>query len=83
MDTLNTLKRVTAKQFGAEFDAIDENATVDALGIDSLGFLEFIFELEDSFGVSIPQELLSQVKTLRDLADAIDGLIAARSAAES
>jgi len=54
---------------------------VDQLGIDSLGFLEFLFELEDKFGISIPQESVADVKTLAELATAIDGVIAAKAAA--
>jgi acyl carrier protein len=76
MDTLKTIKDLAAAQFGGEADAIDENAPVDKLGIDSLGFLEFLFELEDKFGFSIPQESVANVRTLRQLADAIDELIA-------
>ena len=81
MDTLNRIKELAAKQFGGEPDAIDENAPVDQLGIDSLGFLEFLFELEDKFGISIPQESVADVKTLAELATAIDGVIAAKAAA--
>ena len=81
MDTLTRIKELAATQFGGEPDAIDENAPVDQLGIDSLGFLEFLFELEDKFGISIPQESVADVKTLAELATAIDGVIAAKSAA--
>ena len=81
MDTLATIKELAAKQFGGEPDTIDESAQVDQLGIDSLGFLEFLFELEDKFGFPIPQESVANVRTLRELATAIDGLIAARSPA--
>ena len=56
METLNEIKGLAAKQFGGDVDLIDENAPVDQLGIDSLGFLEFLFELEDHFDISIPQE---------------------------
>ena len=81
MDTLTRIKELAAKQFGGEPDAIDENAPVDQLGIDSLGFLEFLFELEDKIGISIPQESVADVKTLAELATAIDGVIAAKAAA--
>jgi acyl carrier protein len=80
MDTLATIKELAAKQFGGEADAIDENAPVDQLGIDSLGFLEFLFELEDKLAFPIPQESVSNVRTLRELANVIDGLMAAKSA---
>lgn len=78
MDTLATIKALAAAQFGGEPDAIDEDKPVDQLGIDSLGFLEFMFELEDKFGFPIPQESVAQVKTLRELATAIDGLRTAK-----
>jgi hypothetical protein len=48
MDTLPTIKELAAKQFGGDPDAIDPDAPVDQLGIDSLGFLELLFELEDN-----------------------------------
>ena len=80
MDTLSTIKELAATQFGGEPDAIDTNAPVDTLGIDSLGFLEFLFELEDKFGFSIPQESIAHVRTLGELAIAIDGLITANAA---
>lgn len=74
MDTLTRIKELAAAQFGGEAAKIDENAPVTELGIDSLGFLEFLFELEDKFGFPIPQEAVVNVKTLRELATAIDGL---------
>jgi acyl carrier protein len=80
METLNEIKSLAAKQFGGESDLIDENAPVDRLGIDSLGFLEFLFELEDHFDISIPQERVAQVRTLNDLATAIDSLLANKQA---
>ena len=74
MDTLLSIKELAAKQFGGDANDIDIDAPVDQLGIDSLGFLEFLFELEDKLGISIPQESVSNVKTLRELADVVDQL---------
>lgn len=74
MHSLLVIKELAAKQFGTEPDAMDADAPVDQLGIDSLGFLEFLFELEDHFGFPIPQERVKSVRTLRELADVIDSL---------
>ena len=79
MDTLLSIKELAAKQFGGDASAIDIDAPVDQLGIDSLGFLEFLFELEDKLGVSIPQESVANVKTLRELADVVDQLATSKS----
>jgi len=74
VDTLLSIKELAAKQFGGDANAIDIDAPVDQLGIDSLGFLEFLFELEDKLGISIPQESVASVKTLRELAEVVDQL---------
>jgi acyl carrier protein len=79
LDTLQSIKELAAKQFGGDVDAIDVNTPVDQLGIDSLGFLEFLFELEDKLGVSIPQESVANVRTLRELAEAVDQLAAVKT----
>jgi acyl carrier protein len=82
MDTLQTIKELAAKQFGIEQpDSIDVNVPVDQLGADSLGFLEFLFELEDKFAMPIPQEAVANVRTLAELATVIDGLLAAAATA--
>lgn len=79
MGTLDTIKELAAKQFGRDVSTIDEDAQIDQLGVDSLGFLEFLFELEDVLAMPIPQESVQSVRTLRELATAIDGLKAAKA----
>ena len=79
MDTLTTIKELAAKQFGADPTAIDPDAPIDKLGIDSLGFLEFLFELEDKLSLTIPQESVATARTLRELSTIVDGLIAQTS----
>jgi acyl carrier protein len=81
MNTLDSIKQLAAKQFGRDPDSIDENVPIDQLGIDSLGFLEFLFELEDHFEISIPQESVMGVHSLKELVAVIDTLIASKSAA--
>ena len=79
MDTLVSIKELAAKQFGGDATAVDVDAPVDQLGIDSLGFLEFLFELEDKLNISIPQESVTGVKTLRELADVVDQLASSKA----
>jgi len=81
VNTIESIKDLAARQFGVEATAIDVDVPLDQLGIDSLGFLEFMFEVEDRFGLSVPQESLKEVRTLHQLADLVDGLLAARSSA--
>jgi acyl carrier protein len=42
------------------------------LGIDSLGVMEVIADIEDKFGLHIPDEALREVDTVADVAKAIE-----------
>jgi acyl carrier protein len=42
------------------------------LGIDSLGVMEIVADIEDKFGLNIPDEALREVNTVGDVAIAID-----------
>jgi acyl carrier protein len=80
MNTVATIKELAAKKFGRELDTIDEDTQIAKFGIDSLGFLEFLFDVEDAFSLSIPHDSVSDVHTLRELATVVDRLVAARTA---
>lgn len=51
----------------------DTNITRD-LGLDSLAIMDFIFDMEDSFDISIPMERIAEVQTITDLAKVIEAL---------
>jgi acyl carrier protein len=80
-DTLNGTEAVmleihTHLRARADESAIigpDTNITRD-LGLDSLAIMDFIFDLEDSFDLSIPMERIAEVQTLADLAKTIEVL---------
>ena len=67
MDTLSRIKELACKEFSLEATKLDPAAPLDALGIDSLSFIEFMFKVEEEFGVSVSDEDLKDIKTLRDL----------------
>lgn len=67
MDTLARIKDLAAKELSLEPDKLDPKAPLDTLGIDSLSFIEFMFKVEEEFGVSVSDEDLKGIKTLGDL----------------
>jgi acyl carrier protein len=67
MDTLARIKDLAAKEFSIDSSATDPHAPLDTLGIDSLSFIEFMFKVEEEFGVSVSDEELKGIKTLADL----------------
>jgi acyl carrier protein len=74
MDTLTAVRELAAKQYGGDPAAVDVDLPVNQLGIDSLGYMEFLFELEDHVGYPIPQQEAAAVRTLRELAALVDSL---------
>jgi acyl carrier protein len=67
MDTLARIKALAAKEFSIDPNGLDPAAPLDTLGIDSLSFIEFMFKIEEEFGVSVSDEDLRSIKTLADL----------------
>ena len=67
MDTLARIKDMAAKEFSIDPGGLDPAAPLDTLGVDSLSFIEFMFKIEEEFGVSVSDEDLRSIKTLADL----------------
>jgi len=67
MDTLARIRELAAKEFSLEPQKLDPGAPLDTLGIDSLSFIEFMFKVEEEFGVSVSDDDLKSIKTLGDL----------------
>ena len=67
MDTLARIKALASKEFSLDATGLDPAAPLDSLGIDSLSFIEFMFKVEEEFGVSVSDDDLKSIKTLGDL----------------
>ena len=77
MDTLARIKDLAAKEFSIDPNAIDPAVPLDTLGIDSLSFIEFMFKIEEEFGVTVSDEDLRSIKTLTDLEQHVGAALAA------
>ena len=63
-----------------DFSGVKEEATIASLGIDSLGMLELVGEMERQLGVQIPDEQLVGITTVNDLLAVVEkGIAAARA----
>lgn len=77
MDTLARIKEMAAREFSIDAASLDSSAPLDSLGIDSLSFIEFMFKVEEEFGVSVSDEDLRGIKTLADLERHVGAALAA------
>ena len=72
MSTLDKVKEVIIDKLGVEEDKIVPEASfVDDLGADSLDTVELIMQLEEEFGIEIPDEEAEKMTTVKSVVDYI------------
>src|SRR6185436_18260446 len=67
METLDRIKDLATRELSLDPAKLDPNAPLADLGVDSLTFIEFMFKVEDEFGVKVSDEDLRNIKCLADL----------------
>ena len=73
MSTLDKVKEVIIDKLGVEEDKIVPEASfVDDLGADSLDTVELIMQLEEEFGIEIPDEEAEKMTTVNSVVDYIE-----------
>lgn len=73
--TFDRLCAILMKDYKLEAGQLTPEAPLEALGIDSLGVADLLFNVEDEFGISLPPEPV-QLVTIGDVARFIDELVA-------
>lgn len=80
--TFDRLSTILARDFKLSADQLSLDAPLDSLGIDSLGTVELLWNVEDAFGIKLPSEPVD-LKTLGDVVRHVDVLVAAQLALQS
>jgi len=78
MDTLATVQQLIAEEADLKPEDLAPGRPLEELGVDSLSVLMVAFKIEDTFGVKMPDERVP-LRTLQDIADLVDRLVAQRS----
>jgi acyl carrier protein len=73
-DTFERVRGLIAQYLKIPADTIGEDSKLDELGLDSLGALELVFEIEEQFKVKVPDERIPEFRTVRAVCDAIEAL---------
>jgi acyl carrier protein len=68
--TLASVKRIPA-------DKVTLETNLQDLGIDSLDVFTLLFELENAFKISIPDDEVRSIRTVNDIVDGIKKILAA------
>jgi len=75
MATIDKVKDILVEQLGADRASITaETDIAKDLNADSIAVMELIVEIEDEFGVEVPDDVLLEIKTVGDIVQRIDEL---------
>jgi Acyl carrier protein len=66
---------VIAKTQKLSPESICPDSTFEQLGIDSLSGIELVFELEEAFGVEIPDAEARRLRSVREAVEALSRLV--------
>jgi acyl carrier protein len=81
-DTTTTFARLTAmlaQDHKLPLDRLTPDAPLEGLGIDSLGMVEMLWNVEDKFRIKLPLKTV-ELHTVADVVRYIDELVAAQGA---
>ena len=80
MTTLERLQDILIRDYGLAREAVSIDAALESFGVDSLGMMELLFEIEKEFDIAIPNEQV-ELKTVDQVVAYIDRLCAEQHAA--
>jgi acyl carrier protein len=71
-DLIKIFQKMASEIAEKDFSSVSEDATIASLGIDSLGMLELVGEMERQLGVQIPDEQLVGIESVKQLLDLVE-----------
>ena len=78
--TFDRLRTMLLKDYPSTPESVTLATPLEALGIDSLGLAELLFNVEDAFGFALPTQPVP-LPTVGDVVAYIDALVAAQNEA--
>jgi len=79
MSTLVTIQQLMQERLDLSDEQLRPEQSLEEIGIDSLAMVEFMFDLEDAFGVRLTDER-TPINCIQDIANLIDQALAAQQA---
>ena len=71
-DTFDKIRELMIREFQLDAGLIRPETPLPDLGVDSLAALEFAFELESAFGITLDQSTDLRGATVQDVVDVVD-----------
>ena len=78
MSSYKFLSEMLVEKYNVQATATHPDTTMAELGLDSLSLTELLFDLEDEFGIEVPDER-ARFNTLGEAAALVDELVRAKT----
>ena len=75
MDVLDRLRALAARELSLDTSRFEPETPLSELHIDSLAFVDFLFKVEEEFGVRVPDSSATEMRTIGDLERSISELL--------
>jgi acyl carrier protein len=75
MPVLDRLRDLAAKELSIDSSALELQTPLTALHIDSLAFIDFLFKVEQEFGIRVPDQRMNSIRTIGDLEQLVSELL--------
>lgn len=72
IELIGLFERTATEIAERDIKGLSELTEISSLGIDSLGILELVGEMEKQLGVQLPDDQLVGLTTIRDLIDLVE-----------
>jgi acyl carrier protein len=79
-DLIQRVLKVIATSKRIPLETVSVDSEFQQLGIDSMDAVEILFAMENEFDISISDEEARKVRTVRQMCEGVDRLVAAKAA---
>jgi acyl carrier protein len=76
-ETFARVRDIVARYLDIPAEKVEPDSKLEELGLDSLGALELIFQIEEEFKIVVPNERAAEFLTVRAVCEGIETLQAA------
>jgi acyl carrier protein len=78
---IQRIRGVIANSQRIPIEKVSIDSSFQELGIDSMDAVNILFGLESEFDINIPDEEVKEIRTVRQMAEGVEKLVAAKAAA--
>lgn len=71
-ELLDIFQKTATEVVERDFPTISESTVISELGIDSLGMLEIVGSMERQLKITLPDETLAGIQTVKDLIELVE-----------